>query len=158
MNKLTNKLNLKKGQSGFTIIEVLIVLAIGALIILAVLLAVPALQTNQKNSARKAEAARLVGAVSNALADSNNSYSALSNDNLKSAANLGSGQLTSVVKANADFAADTPAAKSTIAYVVKGATCTNGVYTWGDAANNTYVVVYNNSNDTAGTKICLTVQ
>lgn len=159
MNKLINKLNSQKGQSGFTIIEVLIVLAIGALIILAVLLAVPALQTNQKNSARKAEAARLVGAVSNALADSNSSYTALDNTNLATAANLGSGQLTSVSKQNADFAdATTPAKGSSVAYVVKGATCTAGVYKWGAATDNTYVVIYNNSNDAAGTKICLTVQ
>ena len=45
--------NLKKRNQGFTIIEVMIVLAIAGLIMLIVFLAVPALQRNQRNTARK---------------------------------------------------------------------------------------------------------
>ncbi len=48
---------------GFTIIEVLIVLAIAALILLVVFLAVPALQRSQRNSARKNDAARVAASV-----------------------------------------------------------------------------------------------
>jgi len=47
-------------QQGFTIIEVLIVLAIAGLILLIVFLAVPALQRNSRNTQRRTEAARLL--------------------------------------------------------------------------------------------------
>ena len=50
-------------QSGFTIIEVLIVLAIAGLILLIVFLAVPALQRNSRNTQYNREASRIVAAV-----------------------------------------------------------------------------------------------
>ena len=50
-------------SKGFTIIEVLIVLAIAGLIILIVFLAVPALQRNSRNTQRKNDVASLTGAV-----------------------------------------------------------------------------------------------
>lgn len=52
-----------KNAKGFTIIEVLIVLAIAGLIMLVVFLAVPALQRNQKNTSYKAEANRIAASV-----------------------------------------------------------------------------------------------
>lgn len=55
---------LQKRNQGFTIIEVMIVLAIAALILLIVLLAVPALQRNSRNTAIKNDAAAVVGGVS----------------------------------------------------------------------------------------------
>lgn len=55
---------MKKTQKGFTIIEVALVLAIGALIFLVVFLAVPALQRNQRNDARKRDISNVVEAVS----------------------------------------------------------------------------------------------
>lgn len=51
---------LKKRAEGFTIIEVLIVLAIAALIMLIVFLAVPALRRNQQNTAMRNEASRIL--------------------------------------------------------------------------------------------------
>lgn len=55
---------LKKSNSkGFTIIEVMIVLAIAGLIILIVLLAVPALQRNGRNTAIKQDAAAIAGGI-----------------------------------------------------------------------------------------------
>jgi prepilin-type N-terminal cleavage/methylation domain-containing protein len=48
--------------SGFTIIEVLIVLAIAGLILLIVFLAVPALQRNSRNTQYRSEAAQLLTA------------------------------------------------------------------------------------------------
>lgn len=54
---------MKKSQKGFTIIEVALVLAIGALIFLVVFLAVPALQRNQRNDARKRDVSNIVQAV-----------------------------------------------------------------------------------------------
>ena len=63
--------NIKKRSEGFTIIEVLIVLAIAGLIMLIVFLAVPALQRNQRNNARNAEAARIAAAVNECLSNRN---------------------------------------------------------------------------------------
>ena len=54
----------KLRSEGFTIIEVMIVLAIAGLIILIVLLAVPALQRNGRNTAMKNDASAVAGAVS----------------------------------------------------------------------------------------------
>jgi len=48
-------------QQGFTIIEVLIVLAIAGLILLIVFLAVPALQRNSRNTQYRQEASRMLG-------------------------------------------------------------------------------------------------
>ncbi|MEO6761687.1 MAG: prepilin-type N-terminal cleavage/methylation domain-containing protein [Candidatus Saccharimonadales bacterium] len=50
---------------GFTIIEVMIVLAIAALIILIVLIAVPALQRSSRNTTIKSDAASVASAISN---------------------------------------------------------------------------------------------
>jgi prepilin-type N-terminal cleavage/methylation domain-containing protein len=56
--------NIKKRTEGFTIIEVLIVLAIAGLILLIVFLAVPALQRNSRNTQRKNDVSGILGAVS----------------------------------------------------------------------------------------------
>lgn len=53
----------KSSQKGFTIIEVVLVLAIAALIFLVVFLAVPALQRSQRDTQRRADVGRLVTAV-----------------------------------------------------------------------------------------------
>ncbi len=50
-------------QKGFTIIEVVLVLAIAALIFLMVFIALPALQRNQRDTARKQELQKVVGAI-----------------------------------------------------------------------------------------------
>lgn len=60
-----------KSQKGFTIIEVMIVLAIAGLILLIVFLAVPALQRNARNTQRKNDAAGILGAVSSYIANNN---------------------------------------------------------------------------------------
>lgn len=59
----------EKRQKGFTIIEVLIVLAIAGLIMVIVLVAVPQLQRNQRNEGRRADAARVGTAASNWMAN-----------------------------------------------------------------------------------------
>ena len=56
-------------KRGFTIIEVLIVLAIAGLILLIVFLAVPALQRNSRNNARKNDVARVGAAVNDYAAN-----------------------------------------------------------------------------------------
>lgn len=65
----------KRKDSGFTIVEVMIVLAIGGLIILVVFLAVPALQRNSRNTQRNNDAS-LVGAGVNECLNNRNGQSA----------------------------------------------------------------------------------
>jgi prepilin-type N-terminal cleavage/methylation domain-containing protein len=54
-----------KKSSGFTIIEVVLVLAIAGLIFLMVFIALPALQRNQRDTQRKNDLSRLQTAVNN---------------------------------------------------------------------------------------------
>lgn len=54
---------IKKRNEGFTIIEVLIVLAIAGLILLIVFLAVPALQRNSRNTTIKNDVQNVLGGV-----------------------------------------------------------------------------------------------
>jgi prepilin-type N-terminal cleavage/methylation domain-containing protein len=56
--------NIKKRKEGFTIIEVLIVLAIAGLILLVVFLAVPALQRNSRNTSMKNDVQNVLGGIS----------------------------------------------------------------------------------------------
>jgi len=62
---------LKNSRSGFTIIEVLIVLAIAGLIMLIVFLAVPALQRNSRNTQRKNDVATYLSAVNEYITNNN---------------------------------------------------------------------------------------
>jgi prepilin-type N-terminal cleavage/methylation domain-containing protein len=61
----------KQKAKGFTIIEVLIVLAIAGLILLVVFLAVPALQRNARNTQRNADISGMLAAV-NEFVNNNN--------------------------------------------------------------------------------------
>ena len=60
---MLKQLQKTKDQKGFTIIEVLIVLAIAGLILLIVFLAVPALQRNSRNTQYRSEASRLLAST-----------------------------------------------------------------------------------------------
>lgn len=62
---------LKKRTEGFTIIEVLIVLAIAGLIMVIVFVAVPALQRSQRNEARNNDARLITNAISECLTNRN---------------------------------------------------------------------------------------
>jgi len=68
---MLKKLLLKKKQEGFTIVEVMIVLAIAGLIILVVFLAVPALQRNSRNTQRNNDASLIGSAVNECLNNRN---------------------------------------------------------------------------------------
>ncbi len=76
---------LSKKQKGFTIIEVLIVLAIAGVIMLIVFLAVPALQRNSRNTQRRSDASHLSGLV--------NEYTANHAGQLPAAIGTGQAQL-----------------------------------------------------------------
>lgn len=70
------KLFSRKDQKGFTIIEVMIVLAIAGLIIGVVLVAVPQLQRNQRNTARKSILNRVKTELENYAGNNNGTYPA----------------------------------------------------------------------------------
>ena len=67
-------------ESGFTIIEVMIVLAIAALILVVVLVAIPQLQRNQRNSARQDVTSRVMTELSNYAGNNNGQYPTSTND------------------------------------------------------------------------------
>lgn len=58
-------MNVQTKQKGFTIIEVVLVLAIAGLIFLMVFIALPALQRNQRDTQRKNDVSRVQTAISN---------------------------------------------------------------------------------------------
>lgn len=66
-----NNVYKQKRQEGFTIIEVLIVLAIAAVILLIVFLAVPALQRNSRNNGIRNDAANLLAGVNDFVTNNN---------------------------------------------------------------------------------------
>jgi len=63
----------QKKNEGFTIIEVLIVLAIAGLIMLIVFLAVPALQRNARNTQRRSDVGNILSAITEFSNDNNGS-------------------------------------------------------------------------------------
>ena len=61
-----------KNQQGFTIVEVMIVLAIAGLILAVVFVAVPALQRNQRNNARRNDVAYIKAQLNQLVANAGN--------------------------------------------------------------------------------------
>ena len=66
MKKLRYK-NFTQNKQGFTIIEVVLVLAIAGLIFAMVFIALPALQRSQRDSQRKSHLTSLAGQLNNAI-------------------------------------------------------------------------------------------
>ncbi len=66
----------KSKQNGFTIIEVVLVLAIAALIFLMVFIALPALQRSQRDTQRKNDVARVQTAIQNYQSNNRNALPA----------------------------------------------------------------------------------
>ena len=69
LNKIKNR-----NQQGFTIIEVLIVLAIAGLIMVIVFLAVPALNRSSRNASVKNDASAITGGVSEFSSNNNGAF------------------------------------------------------------------------------------
>jgi prepilin-type N-terminal cleavage/methylation domain-containing protein len=130
---------LREKYQGFTIIEVMIVLAIAAVILLAIFLAVPNLQRNSRNTQRKNDVASVLAAVNEYSSNQNGSLPVvvcLAGNTLTVAggtcatptgavtANL-SGQFTSVTIANWSAGQVTAA---NVLKIYRAATCTgNGL-------------------------------
>jgi prepilin-type N-terminal cleavage/methylation domain-containing protein len=65
-------MNVQQKAKGFTIIEVVLVLAIAGLIFLMVFIALPALQRSQRDSARKTEAGTVVSSIQSYMSNNRN--------------------------------------------------------------------------------------
>ena len=98
--------NLKKNQSGFTIIEVLIVLAIAGLIMVAVFTAVPALQRNGTNTTKRGDASKVLGAVAEFVSNNNGRVPSLAANatTIKTSANANSAASVTLVTGFASIA------------------------------------------------------
>lgn len=110
---------LKKNNKGFTIIEVMIVLAIAGLIILVVLLAVPAVQRNSRNTAIKNDAAALAGAVTE--------FSSNNDGQIATAGGSSQADATITVGAGASTTAATAKVQASTSVVFAGAPTEPGV-------------------------------
>ena len=69
-----------KKQSGFTIIEVVLVLAIAGLIFLIVFLALPQLQASRRDTARKSDLGKIAGALSTSASANMGAYPATTSE------------------------------------------------------------------------------
>jgi prepilin-type N-terminal cleavage/methylation domain-containing protein len=150
----------RKAEGGFTIIEVLIVLAIAGLIMLVVFLAVPALQRNARNTQRREDAGNILSAVSEYVANNNGSIPAAqatlgSGNN----ATLGSGSGVNTVPINlgyydaADVSVKVYAAGLTTTVdsitVVTKALCNGNSVTNTGASSRSVAIIYTLENNTS---------
>jgi prepilin-type N-terminal cleavage/methylation domain-containing protein len=130
----------KLNNKGFTIVEVLIVLAIAGVILATILLAVPALQRNSRNANAKQAATNVIGDITDATSANNGA--------VPSAASVTSGILTLTVS-GATKTYNVPAQITTTSAVAPTNTSTlqivagtcNGA-TAAPAAGSSWAVVY----------------
>lgn len=143
----------RKAEGGFTLIEVMIVLAIAGLILLVVFLAVPALQRNARNTQRREDAGNILSAASEYIANNNGSLPAVQADlGTGSTATLGTGTGVNTVSINlgyydaskvsvAAYASGLTTTVDTIT-IVRGATCSGNTVTNTDASARNLAVIY----------------
>lgn len=138
----------QRKQGGFTIIEVLIVLAIAGLIMVVVFLAVPNLQRSQRNSARKSDASNMLQNLSEYVGNANGSLPAACTT-LTNCSWIAykPAQLTTVSYATFSGSVATPS-KAT-AYLLSGAVCNGVVPTATGATSRDYVIWYGIEGSTA---------
>ncbi len=129
-------------KKGFTIIEVVLVLAIAALIFLMVFIALPALQRNQRDQARKQDVTNVAGAV--------NSYTGNNRGGFPDSTELSSyvediSDNTETVQVRTATGAGTFTADDAIVYVTEGSRCdsvgADGSVTLEDGTARQYTVV-----------------
>jgi len=149
---MLNKLK-KSNSEGFTIIEVMIVLAIAGLILLIVFLAIPALQRNSRNTQRSNDVGALVGAISE-FTNNNNGVGPATQANVDTV--TASAKLGILTPANVFYQgtqASAPTVVSAVsstpsatvlttdsAIVIKGATCNGNASAAG--STRSYVVLF----------------
>jgi type IV pilus assembly protein PilA len=141
--------NLKKRTEGFTIIEVLIVLAIAGLIMLIVFLAVPTLQRNSRNTSKRAEVARL-GAAANEFVTNNNGKTPVAAD---AAAIKANANLKDVTTVTVRVRTGAVAANLSTAVIETGAKC-NGTTTAATGSSRNMAILFKVEGQSADVPTC----
>lgn len=161
----------KKREEGFTIIEVMIVLAIAGLIMLVVFLAVPALQRNSRNTGRKNDVGRIANAVSEWQSNNNgrvftagagnanltaivNSAGDLNQYTLTPAGSVGANSLTVVTGNQGALPAGANDVNLGSIQIVTGAVCSTNGETDPSTSNRRMVVQYLLENQGGVTPMC----
>lgn len=157
-------------QHGFTIIEVLIVLAIAGLILLIVFLAVPALQRNSRNTQRKNDISSVLSGVSEYV--NNNSGALPANIGASTASptttivlrsgatgsgtevKLGYYDPTTVTRVQAGTAVVTNNTTAENMVLVTRAKCSGSDATGVGAPSRGYVALYSVESGSTATKVC----
>ena len=144
---MLKQLQKRKDQTGFTIIEVLIVLAIAGLIMVVVFLAVPNLQRSQRNNARKSDANNILQNLSEYVGNANGAMpSACANLAACTWVTYKPSQLTTVSYATA-IPSTTP--DKATADLISGAVCSGVTPTTTGATARDYVIWYGIEGSTA---------
>ena len=142
--------NLKKRSEGFTIIEVMIVLAIGGLIMLIVFLAVPSLNRSQRNTNRTNDATRWAAAVTECLANRNNIVGACATTG---STVQGLAQLTTNGATTTGISPNIINASSTSVSILFSATCVaDGTSAQNSTTPTSFVVLYALETSTTATQ------
>lgn len=139
---MLKQLQKRKSESGFTIIEVLIVLAIAGLIMVVVFLAVPNLQRSQRNNARKSDANNMLQNLSEYVGNANGSLpSACTGLSGCSWISYKPAQLTTVNYYASFSTAPATLTDTSTAYLIGGAVC-SGVTPAASTNSRDYVIWY----------------
>jgi prepilin-type N-terminal cleavage/methylation domain-containing protein len=144
--------DIRKLKRGFTIIEVMIVLAIAGLILLIVFLAVPALQRSSRNTQRKDEASQVLGSIADYVSNNDGTLptagtlaQAASNANLKfySASNIYFGSMGNIptTATNGGNGSATTLTTEDLIFLA-GAKCSGTTATAQNASSRSYALLY----------------
>jgi len=149
---MSNKLKELRAKEGFTIIEVIIVLVIGAVIMLAVFLVVPQLQRTQRNSRAQAIARQVLSAGEQYAANNNQTYPTCAGTACTDITNI-TGDLKNGSGTTYSFVTAAPDTISKIAILNKGTCGTNATAaaTYSGGSNFIVVVPQENNTTTPGT-------
>lgn len=156
--------NFKKNhQTGFTIIEVLIVLSIAGLIMVALFTAVPSLRRSSRNTQRRADVSAVLGAISDYTTNNGGAIPTTLTSNAGGVATFGAGVAseakvsyytagTTLAVGNIYYSPTMPAALGTAAtdylYLVTGATCSGANAVAGSARSVAAVYEIENTSST----------
>jgi prepilin-type N-terminal cleavage/methylation domain-containing protein len=110
-----------ENNKGFTIIEVVLVLAIAGLIFLMVFIALPALQAGQRDTARKSDASAVVAAVNSYISNNRGQFPD-TDQKLKDQVDGGVSGNTTSITLGTDGSL-TPTAVDSVVTVIKGVKC-----------------------------------
>ena len=156
----------KTGRNGFTIIEVMIVLAIAGLIMLIVFLAVPALQRSARNTQRKSEASQVAGVVADYISNNEGTLpnsqttlnEAVANAKLSfySSSNVyygGTGTIPTTATIGGNGSASTLTTEDIIFF--PGAVCNGTTATTTNASSRSYALIYAVEGASVATPQCI---